>query len=170
MPSESPTADLEPSYFGGRFMVEIEQWNYELHVRLSHPSMPPEHRIQGGLSYSRSIEIIGRVRAPSPHRGKLVRVWLSPFGPEVDFSADGRDSVGQFYRNRPDELGSDFQANLDLPETALSPALTCLSSVWKYLDIWTLDEGPQTGVTAFSFSAAIHPNLAGWAGPALDSH
>jgi hypothetical protein len=100
----------------------------------------------------------------------LARVWLSPFGPELDFGGADRNSVGQFYRGRPDELGSDFQASLDLPETALSPALTCLSAVWKYLDIWTIGEGPQVRVTAFSFSATIHPNLAGWAGPALEAH
>jgi hypothetical protein len=100
----------------------------------------------------------------------LIRIWLSPFGPDRDFSADGEESVGQFYRNRPDELGSRFQASLDLPESALLPALTCLGSVWKYLDLWTVDEGPQVGVTAFCFSATIHPTLAGWAGPALDAH
>jgi hypothetical protein len=129
-----------------------------------------EYRFQGGLNYSRGIEVIGRVRAPDPHRGKLMRIWLSPFGPETAFGTDGLDRVGQFYRDRSDEIGSDFQASLYLPEQALSPAVTCLSSVWRYLDIWIAeDQGDEAAVTAFSFSATIHPNLKEWAGADLEA-
>lgn len=48
--------------------------------------------------------------------------------------------------------------------------MTCLSSVWRYLDIWIdEDEGAEAAVTAFSFSASIHPNLKEWAGADLDA-
>ena len=168
MTSDIANATLDPGFFDGRFMVEIGEWDWTLYVGVSHPTTPVEYRFQGGLNYSRGIEITGRVRAPSSHRGKLMRVWISPFGPDADFGADSAEDVGAFYRNRPDALGSDLQASLRLPEAALPSTLTCLSSVWKYLDIWTVDDkGDQVRITAFSFSASIHPNLVDWAGPEL---
>jgi hypothetical protein len=169
MTSDVANAALDAGFFDGRFMVEIRDWDWNLYLALSNPKVPKKYRFQGGLNYSRGIEIIGRVRAPSPHRGKLMRIWLSPFGSETTFG-DGRlDRVGQFYRDRLEAIGADFEASLHLPESALSPAITCLSSVWRYLDIW-IDEyqGDEAPVTAFSFSASIHPNLKEWAGVDLD--
>jgi len=124
MTSDAPNAALDAAFFDGRFMVEIRERNWNFHLALSRPEVPLEYRFQGGLNYSRGIEVIGRVRAPNPHRGKLMRIWLSPFGPETTFGSDGLDGVGQFYRERPDDIGSDFQANLHLPEGALSLPLS----------------------------------------------
>jgi hypothetical protein len=170
MTSDVANTALDAGFFDGRLMVEIREWDWNLYLALSHPKVPKKYRFQGGLNYSRGVEIIGRVRAPNPHRGKLMRIWLSPFGPETTFGAGGLDRVGQFYRDRTDEIESDFQANLHLPEDALSPAITCLSSVWRYLDIW-IDEyrGDEAAVTAFSFSASIHPKLKEWAGADLEA-
>jgi hypothetical protein len=169
MSSDVPTAALEPGFFNGRFMVEIREWNWDFYLALSPAGVPVEYRFQGGLNYSRGIEIVGRVRAPNPHRAKPMRIWLSTFGPETRFGDGDLDRVGQFYRDRLGTSGPDFEASLHLPESALSPAITCLSSVWRYLDIW-IDEyqGDEAAVTAFSFSASIHPNLAEWAGPDLE--
>jgi hypothetical protein len=166
MTSDAPNSAQDNAFFDGRFMVEIREWNWNFYLGLSHPQTPPEYRFQGGLNYSRGIEILGRVRAPKAHRGKMVRVWLSPFGPDIQYRSDGSPSVGQFYRDRPNADRSDFEASLHLPEEALSPTITCLGSVWRYLDIW-IDEydRDEARVTAFSFSASIHPNLAEWAGP-----
>jgi hypothetical protein len=82
-----PNATTDPGFFDGRYMVEITEWNWGLHVGLS----------------------------------------------------------------------------------ALDSAVTCLSSVWKYLDIWTVGDPKDQGrITAFSFSASIHPNLIEWAAPELE--
>jgi hypothetical protein len=170
MDFEAGQVPLDPNFFDGRFMVEIEAWNWAVYVGLSPEGVPVEYRFQGGLNYSRGIEIAGRVRAPSFNRGKLMRIWISPFGPETEFGADGLDRVGHFYKDRQDALKSDFQAEIHLPEAALSPAITCLSSVWRYLDIWIADcHGDEASIMAFSFSASIHPNLADWAGPELSA-
>lgn len=164
----APNATTDPGFFDGRYMVEIGEWDWGLHVGLSHDLTPSEYRFQGGLAYTRSIELTARVRAPSSHRGKLMRIWISPFGPEVSFGPDGLDEVGQFYAGTGD--GSHFRVSLHLPESALGPAVTCLSTIWKYLDIWTVgDPKDRGGVTAFSFSASIHPNLIEWAGPKLEA-
>lgn len=169
MPSDVPDAPLDVAFFNGRFMVEIRDWNWNIYLALSRPEVPVEYRFQGGLNYSRDIEIIGQVRAPNPHRGKRARIWLSPFGPEVTFGRDDFDSVGRFYKDRPQADEADFEASLHLPEAALPPAMTCLGSVWRYLHIWIgRYQGYEAAVTAFSFSDSIHPNLAQWAGPSLD--
>lgn len=169
MPADASNATTDPGFFDGRLMVEIGDWDWNLHVRLSSPLTPPEARFQGGLNYTRGIELIGRIRAPHTHRGMQTRVWISPFGPEIAFGPRGLDDVGRLYWKRDDALGSGLRASLLLPESALAPALTCLSSVWKYLDIWAADDdGAEASVTAFSFCASIHPNLAEWAGPELE--
>lgn len=169
MDSDLSNAALEPGFFDDRCMVEIVAWDWRLHVGLSPDSTPVEYRFQGGLNHSRGIEITGRIRAPSSRRGTLMRIWISPFGPEIMFGADGLADVGRLYKGGPEALEPDFRATLLLPEGALSATLTSLSSVWKYLDIWTADhEGDEVSVTAFAFSASIHPNLADWAGPELD--
>lgn len=170
MTTDVANAALDPGFFDGRFMVEIREWDWNLYLALSNPKVPKKYRFQGGLNYSRGVEIIGRVRAPNPLRGKLMRIWLSPFGPEIKFGAGGLDRVGQFYKDRLEAIGSDFEASLHLPEEALPPTITCLSSVWRYLDIWIGEyEGDEAAVAAFSFSASIHPNLKEWAGADLEA-
>jgi hypothetical protein len=167
MPSDAPDTGLEPRFFNGRLMVEIEEWNWSLYVGLSHPLTPPRHRFQGGLMYTRGIYIEGRVRAPSTHRGKHVRIFISTFGRKVRFDRRTGD-VGRFYKNRLGEGGPPFEASLSLPEDALSNALICLGSIWKFLDIWTATDESDSAITAFCFSAAIHPNIAQWAGPEME--
>ena len=171
MTTDASNVTEDEGFFDGRIMVEIAAWDWALYVGLlNQPSTPVEYQFQGGLNYSRGINITGRIRAPSSHRGELMRIWISPFGPGLDFGAEGLDNVGRFYRSRPDAPRPGLEASLLLPESALPQALTCLSSVWRYLDIWTAEaEGDEAPITAFSFSASIHPNLADWAGPELPS-
>jgi hypothetical protein len=169
MTSDVPNAAPDPAFFNGRFMVEIREWNWNFYLALSPSAVPMKYRFQRALNYSRGIEIIGRVRAPSQHRAKLMRIWLSPFGPKTVFGKKDLKWVGQFNRNFSDEFGCEFQSHLYLPEEALSPAVTCLSSVWRFLDIWIKEyAGDEAPVSAFSFSASIHPNLKEWAGDNLD--
>jgi hypothetical protein len=167
MPPDAPNTTPDPRFFNGRLMVEIEDWNWALTVGLSHPSTPPRYRFQGGLMYSRGIDIAGRIRAPSIHRGKHIRIFVSTFGRKDRFNLRSGD-VGRFYTKRLGEVGSPFEASLRLPEDALSNALICLGSIWKFLDIWTATDEPDSAITAFCFSAAIHPNIAEWAGPELE--
>ena len=148
-------------------MVEIERWNWALSLGLSHPRAIARQRFQGGLMYTRPIVIAGRVRAPSTHRGTQISVWISTFGRNVRFSRRSGD-VGRFYRNRMGDEEPAFEASLRLPEDALSNALICLGSTWKFLDIWTDTDEADSAVTSYSFSEAIHPNIAEWAGPELE--
>jgi hypothetical protein len=147
----------------GRFLIEIESWDGNLHVGLAPRSTPAEHRFQGGLAFVQGFEIVGRVVAPKASFAKAIRVWLSPFGPEVQFGDGGLDEVGQFRTHPQERREQAFTATLLVPEAALPLAATCLGSVWKYLHIWTFDEEDnRASVSAFSFSSIIHENLDAW--------
>jgi hypothetical protein len=80
-------------------MAQIEQWNWALSVGLSHPLTPRKYRFQGGLIYTRGIDMSGRIRAPNEHRGKPIRMWISTFDRKVRFDARTGD-VGRFYLDR----------------------------------------------------------------------
>ena len=58
MTANEPNVALDPSFFDGRFMVEIREWDWNLYVALSHPKFPRKYSFQGGLNYSRGIQII----------------------------------------------------------------------------------------------------------------
>jgi hypothetical protein len=154
---------LDPSFFTGRYLVEIETWNWELHVGLSSEATPAEYRIQGGLNYSRALNIEGRILAPKADSGKTIRVWVSPIGQEIGFGPGHLEEVGQLHERHDAARRSDFAATLLLPEDALAAAVTCLASVWKYVDIWTVDDPrDRASVTNFCFSRDIHKNLIPW--------
>lgn len=71
--------------------------------------------------------------------------------------------VGRLYKRDPPHHGAHLTATLLMPDSAISTAATCLASLWKYIHIWTFDEGvDEAGVRAFSFSREVHDNLSGW--------
>jgi hypothetical protein len=154
---------MDPTAFEHRLLIEIDAWDWPLHIGLSSESMPLEHRFQGGLSYVRSLELEGRIAAPKLHRGKTIRISLSPIGPEVRFGSDGLGLVGRLHIHPPALKAWDCSATLWMPEAALPTSAICLGSVWRYLHIWLL-EGAQdvADVGAFSFSSTFHKNLEGW--------
>lgn len=158
----------EPRSFDGRLLIQIDTWEWGLFVGMSPESTPIEYRFQGGLHYTRAIEITGRFRAPDTHRNKRVRVSISPFGPELDFGTPDLADVGMYYESRCSQGGWEHEATLMLPESALQPALTCLGSLWRYVHIWVGDDQDAARISAFSFSCGVHPNLADWAGGELD--
>jgi hypothetical protein len=156
-------AARDPRFFDGRLLIDILTWDWNLRVAVSAPSTRLKSRFQGGLDYSRNFELRGRVRAPSALRGKIIDVTLSPFGPKVLFGRNGLKEVGRLSLGTP-EGDTDFAATVMLPESAIPSTATSLASAWKYLHLWTLDaNGEGARISAFTFSAAIYPNLLEWA-------
>jgi hypothetical protein len=146
-----------------RFIVEIERWNWGLHVGVSSPFVPIEHRFQQGLMYARGIDIEGRVRAPRAQNDEPIEVWITPLGPEM--GGPDVEEVGQFRGSGGSPLRPALQVNLRLPEEALASSLTCLGSTWRYLLLWiTENPGDRASVTAFSFVAKLPIDLGDWAG------
>lgn len=157
--SDDRNAAREPGFFDGRYLIEIDWWDGTLHVGLSSDVIPIEYRFQGGLMYVRSLYLQGRIVAPASLRDREIRVWLQPFGPELEFSLE--DNVGQFYLPRPEE--NDFSLTLLLPQSALEFAASCLTSAWKYLHVWTFDDDDAgADVKNYSFSRDIAKNIKPW--------
>jgi hypothetical protein len=154
-----PTPGLP--HLDGRFLIEIESWEANLHVGLASSHTPREHQFQGGLAFVRGFDLKGRVVAPRVSFGKAIDIHLSTFGPELQFGDEGLDEVGQFWihPSKPRH----FSATVMAPEAALPLAATCLGTAWKYLHFWTFDEDDErASVGAFSFSSEIHENLTPW--------
>jgi hypothetical protein len=160
-PGDEMTPD--PNFFAGRYLIEITSWDWHLHVGMSTDATPHEYRFQGGVNYSRALYIDGRILAPKGDSGKTIRVWVMPMGPEVAFGPGDLEEVGQFHEHRDAARRSDFTATLLLPQDALAASVTCLASVWKYVDITTVDDPlDRASVTDFWFSRDIHKNLIPW--------
>ncbi|HXA38890.1 MAG TPA: hypothetical protein VNW53_07825 [Phenylobacterium sp.] len=146
-----------------RLLVEIEAWNWNLHVGLCSDLTPPDQRFQGGLSYGRSFDVRGLIRAPRNLQSKTIWVWILPFGPDLEFGPD--DDVGQVSFRNPTAQRGELRATLLVPESAISTMATGFASTWKYIHIFTFDDdGERASIARFSFSPDIDDTLRPWVG------
>lgn len=156
------TTALDPSFFDGRLTIDILSWDWNLRVGIK-PSASDRKASPQGLKYDRDFTIRGRIRAPRELRGRTMKVTLAPFGPKVRFGRGGLEEVGRLKVLSAD-AEFDFEATLMLPEEGIPATATSLASIWKRLDIWTVDECVTTAkVDAYSFAADVDPNLRAWA-------
>ena len=138
------------------FRIEILSWDWNLAVAISSELTPIEQRFQGGLSYVRSFQLWGRVVEPEAYRGKTVRIWISPFGPDIAFGPDEIDEVGRLYLSPPTGNKADWTMSLMLPEDAIASLATCLGTVSKYLFVRIFDaRGDEASIDLYSFSSAL---------------
>jgi hypothetical protein len=145
----------------GRFLVEIATWNWNLHVGLCSDLTPPDDRFQAGLSYGRSFDVRGLIRAPRNLQSKIISVWILPFGPDLEFGPD--DEVGQVSFRNPEAQRSELRATLLVPESAISTMATCFASAWKYIHIFTFDDDEErASIARFSFSSNLDETLRSW--------
>ncbi|MDO8324106.1 MAG: hypothetical protein Q7T23_14335 [Phenylobacterium sp.] len=158
-----PNAASDPSFFEGRLMIDILAWDWNLRVAIcDHAVTRPKARSLG-LDYGRDFTIHGRVRAPREHRGKSIKVTLSPFGPKVRFGRGALQNVGKL-TILPEGSVFEFEAVLMLPEAAIASTASSLASTWKHLQIKIHDVGPGGAeASAYFFQSSIHPNLEAWA-------
>jgi hypothetical protein len=138
-------------------LVEIDDWEGNFHVGVASPAMPADERHQG-LFYSRGFELDGRILAPGGLLGERLRASSLLIRPDVNLAR--RADVGRLYDLRGDRERNCLAASLILPADGLLPALTGLASRWRYLHIWVQHGAePEKGITDFSFSRAIPPQL-----------
>ncbi len=136
-----------------RFLIEISDWDWGLHVAMAPEHLPQEQRFQGGLLYSRNLDIIGTVTSPARYSGRAIRLSLLPIGPDIQFGPEGLQDLGQLYEAGDRASGAPLTSTLVLPEDALPVSVTTLASAWKYLHIWIEgDPAVRAAVTGFAFS------------------
>jgi hypothetical protein len=156
-PAAGYSAIPGPAIFGSRLLIEIEAWQGNLYVGLATELTPQAYRFQGGLNFVRGFDIDGRVVSPDRHSAKTIRLRLSPFARDVRFGPDDFDEVGQLHAHPARPHKPDFSGTLLVPEDALPTVATCLSSVWRYIHVWTFDEeAERASVSAYSFASAVH--------------
>jgi hypothetical protein len=136
--------------------IEILSWDWNLAVAISSELTPVEQRFQGGLSYVRDFQLWGRVVEPKACLGKTVRIWVSPFGPDIAFGPDEMDEVGRLHLAQAAGNKSDWTVSLMLPEDAIASLAICLGTVSKYLFIRTFDVSTdEASIDHFAFSSTL---------------
>jgi hypothetical protein len=162
MPTPAPPSPLDPSFFAGRLLIDVLDWDWKLRVAIE-AGAKRRRTLSEGLTYGRDFVIRGCIRAPRELRGKTITVTLSPFGPKVRFGDGGLRQIGSL--RIPATRGDrDLEAVLMLPEDAIPSTAASLATMWKKLQILTFDESAEgASVSHYFFGADIHPNLEAWA-------
>ena len=93
------------------FLIELRGYDGGLGLLPCPPSVPKAHRFQGGLIYSRMIEIEGRVVAPEGLAGRRMRIWLDQL------------ESWHFSRSEPPQIGDIYDRAGELPGAGLETTL-----------------------------------------------
>ena len=136
-------------------VVEILSCDGGLHLRPASNYVPRKHRFQGGLMYSTSITIEGRVAAPDRLAGKRMRIWLSQLE-RWHFSPTRPVYIGDLSDRTGELPGGGLEAMLYIPKDAWLTAVGCLSTIWLRLKLNGVEnvDGSVT-IHEFSFSAGL---------------
>ena len=115
------------------FLVELGCSDGGLSILPCPPSIPKAHRFQGGLIYSRMIDIEGQLET-----------W--------HFSQHSPPYIGTIC-DRTDELpGGGLEVSLYVPKDAWLTAVGCLSTVWRRLELTGADgDGDSMRLVNFAF-------------------
>lgn len=149
-------SEAEPpaSKLGGCLIVEIQRWDRWQHLGPKPRLMPRKYSFQGGLTYSPSFDVWGRLVHPVAMQGQHIRIWISPARRHLKIGPGALRDLGQLHFKEPPSRGWDISVTMLIPSLAAAPATTCLSSVWKYLQLSTFDEDEDgASISAFAFSA-----------------
>jgi hypothetical protein len=135
------------------YVVEILTYDSGLHLLPAPNGVPKAHRFQGGLIYSPSIEIEGRVLAPRELEGRRMRIWLSKLE-KWHFSRTRPADIGALSDRDGQIPGGGLEAMLYIPQDAWLAALVCLEAVWACLKLnGAENEDGSVTILEFSFSA-----------------
>lgn len=143
-------------------IVEIQDWDGGLHLFPARNGVPKAHRFQGGLIYSSSITIEGRVVGPDRLAGRPMRIWLSQLE-RWHFSRTRPAFIGALADRTGELPGGGLEASLYIPKDAWLTAVGCLGTIWRRIHLNGVEnEDGSVTILEFSFSAglaeeAVHP-------------
>ena len=138
------------------FVVDIERWDWPLHVGIRPASVSQESGLEDALLCSQSVEIEGLVVEPEVFRSQRISLNLTPLPREVIVGDRDQRDVGRLHKDPPARKDLAFYAMLFLPEDALANALFCLGSKWRSIHMWVDDDGQPNSVTDFGFSGNVN--------------
>ncbi len=135
------------------FAVELEGCDGGLSLLPSPPQMPKAHRFQGGLIYTRTIEVTGRMTAPQPMSDRPIRIWLSQLE-RWHFSRREPPYIGDLCDRTHELPGGGLEAAIYIPKDAWSTSILCLGMKWRRFDFTGVDgDGRRMRLVDFSFSS-----------------
>jgi hypothetical protein len=133
--------------------VEILSFDSGLHLLPAPNRVPRAHRFQGGLIYSPSIEIEGRVVGPHRFADRRMRIWLSQLE-RWHLSRVRPAYIGTFYDRAGELPGGELEAMIYIPKDAWETAIGCLGTIWRWLKLNGVEnEDGSVTILEFSFSA-----------------
>ena len=136
--------------------VEILTCDGGLHLLPAPNGVPKAHRFQGGLIYSPSIEIEGRVVGPHQFADRRMRIWLSRLE-RWHFSRTRPACIGSFSDRAHELPGGGLEAMIYIPKEAWETAIGCLGTIWRRLKLnGAANEDGSVTILEFSFSAAAY--------------
>jgi len=135
------------------YVVEIQSWDWHLHVGVRPRSPVAEPAVEDDLLCSQAIAIGGLVLAPERHRAKPIHLSLYPLPREIILGDRDERDVGSLYKDPGARKGVGFSANLLLPADTLQNAIFCLGSIWRRVHMWVDDDAEPASITDFGFSA-----------------
>lgn len=135
------------------FTVELRGCDGGLSLLPCPPGVPKAHRFQGGLIYTRMIEIKGRVVAPRPILDRPIRIWLGQLE-RWHFSTREPPNIGDIYDRTGELPGGGLEAAIYIPKDAWSTSVLCLGTKWRRFDFTGVDgDGCRMRLVDFSFSS-----------------
>jgi len=136
-------------------IVEILGYDGGLHLLPARNGLPKAHRFQGGLIYSSSITIEGRVVGPDRLAGRRMRIWLSQLE-RWHFSRRRPAYIGTLSDRTGELPGGGLEAMLYIPKDAWLTAVGCLGTIWRRLNLNGVEnEDGSVTILEFSFSADL---------------
>jgi hypothetical protein len=147
-----------------RFLIEIQSWDWPLHVGVTPGAAVTDPNLDGDLVCVQNIEIQGRVLAPEEHLFKLIELRVYAFPRDIIFGDREERNVGSLYMQAPAREDLSFSANLFLPTDMLQSAIFCLGSIWQRVHLWVGDGVERSAVRDFGITANAQPK------PGLRTH
>ena len=141
------------------FLVEIQSWDWPLHVGVRPRSAVADRDPDGDLLCVETITIEGFVLEPEEHRSKLIHLRLSPLPREIIFADRDERDVGRLYKDPVERENLGFYAALFLPADTLQRVVFCLGLLWRRVHLW-VDVGAEPGAVidyGFSVDAELKP-------------
>lgn len=141
------------------FRIELIRWDGGLHLLPGRSATPRRHRFQGGLVYSKMIEVQGKVLTPSELAARPIRIWLNPM--QTSDITRGRPGDIGYISDRTGQLpGGELEAFLKIPPDNWTTTMHCLSTVWRQLSLTGVNgDGRNMRLSEFSFSSVAPLSL-----------
>lgn len=135
------------------FLIELIRWDGGLSLMPGRSGTPRLFQFQGGLIYSKLIEVQGQVLTPSELATRPMRIFLNPLE-TWDVTRSRPPDIGYICDRTGQLPGGGLEAFLKIPPDSWTTAIHCLSTVWRQLSLTGVNgDGQSMRLSEISFSS-----------------